>query len=56
MSTKDSPQQEDKHIVASTDVKHGLEDHGKPIDIASGVSEGYLVLPKLLLTLSMTII
>ena len=46
MSTKDSFQQEDKHIVASIDVEHGLKGHGKPIDIASGVSEGIIGAPE----------
>ena len=49
MSTKDSPQQEDEHIVARSDVEHGLEDHGKPIDIASGVSEGICGAPEVVI-------
>jgi hypothetical protein len=46
MSTKDTPQQEDKHIVASINVEHDLKDHGQPIDIASGVSEGMFGAPE----------
>ena len=39
MSTKDRPQQEDKHIVASSDVENGLQDHEKTIDFASEANE-----------------
>ena len=46
MSTKDRPQQEDKHIVASSDVENGLQDHGKTIDFTSGVSEGIFDAPE----------
>ena len=46
MSTKDSPKQEDKHIVASSDVENGLQDHEKTIGFASGVSEGIFGAPE----------
>ncbi|GMI45735.1 hypothetical protein TrCOL_g13458, partial [Triparma columacea] len=46
MSTKDSPQQEDKHIVARSDVENGLQDHEKTIDFPSEANEGLFGAPE----------
>ncbi|GMI40334.1 hypothetical protein TrCOL_g12993 [Triparma columacea] len=46
MSTKDSSQQEDKHIVASSDVENGLQDHEKTIDFASEANEAIFGAPE----------
>ncbi|GMI43693.1 hypothetical protein TrCOL_g6405 [Triparma columacea] len=42
MSTKDSPQQEDKHIVASSDIENGLQDH----DFSSEANEAIFGAPE----------
>ena len=46
MSTKDTPQEEDKHIVARSDVENGLQDHEKTIDFASEANEAVFGAPE----------